>query len=89
MKKKKHKYKLGDILEFKFFDGGIKIGAVTKLTYAQTPQRVIDWKTPTYTITVKNSNPKRGAREYNYPCIGYDRIFCKLVKNHPHREYQS
>ncbi len=89
MKKKKHKYKLGDVLEFKFFDGGVKVGEVTKLSYAQTPQRVTDWSTPQYTITVRNNNKRRAAKEYNYPCIGYDRIFCKLDKDHPHREYST
>lgn len=78
---------MGDVLEFKFFDGGVKIGEVTKLSYAQTPQRVTDWSKPTYTITVRNNNKRRAARQYHYPCIGHDRIFCKLDNDHPHQEH--
>ena len=81
MRKKKHKYELGDILEFKFFDGGLKIGEVTKQTYAQTPQRVTDWSTPTYTITVRNNNTRRAARQYHYPCIPHNRILEKYDEN--------
>ncbi len=88
MKKAKHKYKLGDILEFKFFDGGKKVGSVTKLTYAQTPQRATDYSTPTYTITVNNYNPKISTKQYHYPCIPNERIFCKLDKDHPHRDHE-
>ena len=87
LKKAKHKYRLGDVLEFKFFDGGQKVGKVTKLSYGQNAQRITDWSTPTYTITVENNNPKISAKQYHYPCIPHERIFCKLDKNHEHRDF--
>ena len=78
MKKKRHKYKLGDQLEFKFFDGGIRIGTVTKLDWYSTNPGVYDYSKPTYTITVKNTNPKISRKHYNYPNIQHDRILCKM-----------
>ena len=32
-KKKKHKFKIGDNVTFKFFDGGVYTGVVDKLSY--------------------------------------------------------
>ena len=88
MKKARHKYKLGDILEFKFFDGTKKVGEVTKVGYSKNPLQVIDYSTPVYTITVENKNRKLRAKQYNYPSIPHERISCKLDKNHPHRDYE-
>ena len=78
MKKAKHKYKLGDKLEFKFFDGGIKVGLVTKLDYSKSNGINYDYSKPVYTITVPNNNPKIRAKQYHYPCIPHERIFAKL-----------
>ena len=78
MKKAKHKYKLGDKLEFKYFDGGVRQGIVTKLDYVHNTPSTTDWSKPTYTITTYNNNPKLRANKYNYPCIQLDRILCKL-----------
>lgn len=73
MKKKRHKYKLGTKLEFKFFDGTKKVGLVTKQDYKKIPPNKVDYKIPTYTI----SNIER-KRKWNYPCITEEMIYCKL-----------
>lgn len=78
MKKAKHKYKLGDKLEFKYFDGGVRIGRVTKLDYVHSTPTTTDYSKPTYTITTYNNNPNLRANQYHYPCIQHDRILCKL-----------
>ena len=78
--KKRHKYKLGDKLEFKYFDGGVRIGIVTKLDYYSSTPHAFDYTKPVYTITVKNHNKKVRRKDYNYPNIQHDRILCKLDK---------
>ena len=77
MKKKKHKYNLKDKLEFKFFDGDIMIGLVTKLTYEKVGHDTYNYSKPTYTISMKKNYGSK-ERVWHYPCIGKDRILCKL-----------
>ena len=74
MKKVRHKYKLGSKLKFKFFDGGIRVGEVTKLSYEPISIKEVNYEKPTYTITVPNYSIKRKAKEYHYPCIKPDMI---------------
>tara|TARA_A100001037_G_scaffold79513_1_gene71515 strand:+ start:15427 stop:15672 length:246 start_codon:yes stop_codon:yes gene_type:complete len=78
LKKKRHKYKLGDKLKFRYFDGGVRVGIVTKLDYYSTMPNVFDYSKPTYTITIQNTNPKIKRKEYNYPNMQHDRILCKF-----------
>ena len=78
MKKAKHKYKLGDKLKFKYFDGGIRTGKVTKLDYVHITPTTTDWSIATYTITTYNNNPRLRANQYNYPCIRHEHILCKV-----------
>jgi hypothetical protein len=54
MKKKKHTYKLGDILKIKFFDGSIHTGEVTKLQYMGERIGTPNYQLPIYTVTSKN-----------------------------------
>jgi hypothetical protein len=56
LKKAKHKYKLGDKLKFKYFDGGIRTGKVTKIDYVHLTPTTTDWSIATYTITTYNLN---------------------------------
>jgi hypothetical protein len=77
LKKKKHKYNLNDKLEFKFFDGDVMIGLVTKLTYEKTGHDTYNYSKPTYTISMKKNYGSK-ERMWHYPCIGKDRILCKL-----------
>ncbi len=77
MKKKKHKYNLKDKLEFKFFDGDVMIGLVTKLTYEKTGPESFNYNNPTYTIS-RSETYKNKEKTWHYPCINKDRILCKL-----------
>jgi hypothetical protein len=77
MKKKKHKYNLKDKLEFKFFDGDVKVGEVTKLTYEKTGLDTYNYDHPTYTIS-KAEYYGNKKKIWHYPCINKDRILCKL-----------
>ena len=72
---------MGDKLKFKFFDGGIKVGWVTKLDYAKPTGVSYDYTKPVYTITVPNNNPNIRAKQYHYPCIPHDRILEKYDEN--------
>ncbi len=75
MKKIKHKYKIGDALKFKHFDGGVRKGKVTKVYYyGDAAHLITDYQKPVYTITVVNNNKKLRANQYHYPNIGHDRI---------------
>ena len=77
MNKKKHKYNLKDKLEFKFFDGDVKVGEVTKLTYEKTGLDAYNYDNPTYTIS-KAEYYGNKKKIWQYPCINKDRILCKL-----------
>ena len=55
MKKKKHTYKLGDILKIKFFDGSIHTGEVTKLEYMGERVGSANYQLPVYTVSSKNN----------------------------------
>ena len=74
MKKKGHKYKLGDILKIKFFDGSIHTGEVTKLSYMGERVDMANYQLPTYTITCKNNFPNSKREYMHYPGIGDERI---------------
>lgn len=73
MAKKKHKFKVGEMVEFKFFDGGVYKGEIVKLTYSGDMWGHIetDYSSPQYTIH-KEDNSKRGYT--SYPGIGLHRI---------------
>ena len=77
MRKKKHKYNLNDKLEFKFFDGDIIIGKVTKLTYEKVGNSEYNYSKPTYTISRLERYGNK-EKTWHYPCITLDRIRCKL-----------
>ena len=73
-KKKKHKYKIGTEVKYKFFDGSVHVGAVLKQTYQGDNWDHIDtdYKQPLYTIQVPDSNDTRGFMLY--PGVGLHRI---------------
>ena len=77
MKKGKHKYSCGDIVTFKFFDGGVYTGKITEQTYQGDNVESIktNFDMPTYKIQVEDlgkSNNKRGFTIY--PCMSETRI---------------
>ena len=73
MKKKKHTYKLGDILKIKFFDGSIHTGEVTKLEYMGDRVGMTNNQLPIYTVTSKN--PPGNKRPYtNYTGMSDERV---------------
>ena len=73
MKKKKHTYKLGDILKIKFFDGSIHTGEVTKLEYMGERVDRTNYQLPIYTVTSKN--PPGNKRAYtNYTGMSDERV---------------
>lgn len=78
MKKKNHKYKLNDTLKFRYFEGGIYTGKVTKVDYEKITQSTFNYSVPTYTITVKEKTSLRGVKDFHYPCITEDRIISKV-----------
>ncbi len=73
-KKKKHKYKIGTEVKFKFFDGSVHVGAILKQTYQGDNWDHIDtdYKQPLYTIQVPDSRDTRGFMIY--PGVGLHRI---------------
>ena len=73
MKKKKHKYKLKDKLEFKFYDGDIRQGFVTKLSYKKIAHDKYDYNDPCYTLSIKEIK-----RTWHYPSITNEMVLCKL-----------
>tara|TARA_Y100000310_G_C20453268_1_gene701807 strand:+ start:399 stop:770 length:372 start_codon:yes stop_codon:yes gene_type:complete len=73
MKKKKHTYKLGDVLKIRFFDGSIHTGEVTKLGYMGERTHNINYDLPIFTVTSKNE--KGNNRPYtNYTSMTDDMV---------------
>ena len=67
MVKVKHKYNINDTVKFKFFDGEVRNGRITKLT--------VDHDKPTYKIRVDDS---RGFTVY--PCMTNKHILEIITK---------
>ena len=64
-KKKKHTYKIGQIVKFKFFDGSTHKGKIVELNYmGDRGGDKIYYDCPQYTIHVPNKNYKRGYMVY-------------------------
>ena len=57
-KKKKHKFKIGDNVTFKFFDGGVYTGVVDKLSYMGELTGNVNYQLPQIRVAVKNKNTK-------------------------------
>jgi hypothetical protein len=73
MKKKKHTYKLGDILKIRFFDGSIHTGEVTKLEYMGDRVGMTNYNLPVYTVTSKNL-PGNKRPYTNYTGMSDERV---------------
>jgi hypothetical protein len=73
MRKKKHTYKLGDILKIKFFDGSIHTGEVTKLEYMGDRVGMTNNQLPIYTVTSKNL-PGNKRPYTNYTGMSDERV---------------
>jgi len=75
-KKKTHKYKVGDTMKFRFFDGSIHTGAIADLRYMGDgwDHTETDYSSPQYTVHVPD-NTGRYARGYMvYSSISDHRI---------------
>jgi len=57
-KKKKHKFKIGDNVTFKFFDGGVYTGVVDKLSYMGEITGTPNYQLPQIRVAVKRNNGK-------------------------------
>ena len=53
MKKKEHKYKVGDVAKFKFYDSGIYVGKIIDLCYMGELVGDPNYKLPEYKIEAK------------------------------------
>ena len=67
MKKVKHKYKVGEIVDFIFFDGSKKTGEIVELTYQGDNIDSIktQYSLPTYRIHVPDEKYSRGYMVYS------------------------
>ena len=76
-KKKKHKYKIGTEVKFKFFDGSVHVGAILKQTYQGDNWDHIDtdYKQPLYTIQVPGRIKKRKGKSESMKDI---HCICKI-----------
>jgi len=84
MRKRSHKYKIGDDVQFRYMDGTIRYGEVTRIGYAGDNWDHIptDFSAMIYTITVINNGDIRGYMVY--PCVGEARIISangQLIKS--------
>ena len=65
VKKKKHTYKIGQTVKFKFFDGSVHEGKIVELNYmGDKGGDKIYYSCPQYTIHVPSNNYKRGYMVY-------------------------
>jgi len=80
MKKAKHKYKLGETVKFKFFDGSIHIGQIASLNYMgeDWDHTETNYSIPQYTIHVPSDKYSRGYMIYS--SMTNNRIFDKDTK---------
>ena len=53
MKKKEHKYKIGDVAKFKFYDSGIYVGKIIGLSYMGDMVGDPNYKLPEYKIEAR------------------------------------
>ena len=75
-KKKLHKYKLGDTMKFRFFDGSVHVGKVAELRYSgdmweHTETNYVD---PQYSIHVPDTSGKYARGYMIYSNISDHRI---------------
>jgi hypothetical protein len=80
MKKAKHKYKLGETVKFKFFDGSVHIGQIASLNYMgeDWDHTETNYSIPQYTIHVPSDKYSRGYMIYS--SMTNNRIFDKDTK---------
>ena len=64
VKKKKHKFKIGDNVTFKFFDGGTYTGVVDKLSYMGELTGNVNYQLPQIRVAVKRNNGKHPFTYY-------------------------
>jgi len=77
MKKAKHKYKIGTVVKFRFFDGSVHVGEIVKHNYMgeDWDHTETNWSIAQYTIHVPSNKYSRGYMVYS--SMTNDRIFPK------------
>jgi len=83
MKKSKFKYKEGQSVNFKYYDGSVHNGIINKRLYRNEDSDILDtqWTMPTYTIRVPDNSGIYSRGYMVYPCITQNMIRDKLTTN--------
>jgi len=80
MRKSKFKYKEGQSVNFKYYDGSVHKGIINKRLYRNEDSDILDtqWTMPTYTIHVPDNSGHYSRGYMVYPCITQNMVKDKL-----------